>query len=405
MKFQDGGSAIIRFPKPGVTMFPEEKIRGEVAAIRYIQDHNSIPVPFIIHWGTKEESPLGLGPFIIMEWIDHEMNLTKALNTPGLGIEDRPLLDPNIEISKLEMLYGQFADILLQLNKLSFPRVGSLERIDDFTYEVSNRPLSMHMNELVRLGTLPRSKLPEVTFESASSYFDTLAELHIEHLKHQRNDAVDSVTDCRRKYVARQMFHRLAQDRRLTASISKYDSGPFRLWCDDLRLSNVLLNADLQIVGVIDWEFTYASPVEFPSAPPWWLLIEQPEYWPDGIEAWTKVYENRLQTILKVLIERENALISSGRLEKEHKLSGAMWESWHSGDFWVSYAARKNFAFDSIYWQEIDPRFFGSTEDIELAWEKRVEQLDKKGKQSMESFVQQKMQDMEKRVLAWDPNE
>lgn len=124
MKFQDGGSAIIRFPKPGATMFPEEKVRND--SIRYIQDHTSIPVPFILHWGTKEESPLGLGAFIIMEYINHEMNLSRALNMPELGIEDRPRLDPNVDIEKLEMLYGQFADIL-QLNRLSLPRIGSLE--------------------------------------------------------------------------------------------------------------------------------------------------------------------------------------------------------------------------------------------------------------------------------------
>ncbi|KAL4804423.1 hypothetical protein BDV18DRAFT_153304 [Aspergillus unguis] len=394
MKFQDGGSAMIRFPKPGVTMFPEEKIRNEVAAIRYVQDHTSIP-----------ESPLGLGPFIIMEYIDHEMNLTKALNSPGLGIEDRPRLDPNIDISKLEMLYGQFADILLQLNKLSLPRIGPLEQTDDFTYKVSRRPLSIHMNELVRLGTLPRSALPEGAFESASSYFEKLTKLHIEHLEHQRNDAVESVADCQRKYIARQAFHRLAKDRQLTASTARYDSGSFKLWCDGLRPSNVLLNADLQIVGVIDWEFTYAAPVEFSSAPPWWLLLEQPEYWPDGIDAWTTVYERRLQIFLKVLGEREDALIHSGRLGKEQRLSGPMWESWRSGDFWVSYAARKNFAFDSIYWQKLDSRFFGPAGDVETAWEERMHLLDKGGRQSMESLVQQKIQDMKERVLAWDPDD
>lgn len=71
MKSQDGGEAVIRFPKPGVTMFPEEKIRNEVAMIKYIQDRAGIPVPFILHWGTNAESPLGLGPFIIMEYINH----------------------------------------------------------------------------------------------------------------------------------------------------------------------------------------------------------------------------------------------------------------------------------------------------------------------------------------------
>lgn len=144
-------------------MFPEEKIRNEVAAMRYIQDHTSIPVPFILHWGTKEESPLGLGPFIIMEYINHEMNLSKALNMPEPRIEVRPRLDPNIDIGKLEMLYGQFADILLQPNKISLPRIGSLEQNEDFTNEVARRPLSIHMNELVRLGT--------ATIETARRHF------------------------------------------------------------------------------------------------------------------------------------------------------------------------------------------------------------------------------------------
>ncbi|KAM3428629.1 hypothetical protein NHJ13734_008516, partial [Beauveria thailandica] len=134
MKFQDGGSAVIRFPKPGVTMFPEEKIRYEVAMIRYIQDHTTIPVPFILHWGTKEESPLGLGPFIIMDYINHEMDMGAALNTAGRGPQDRPLLDPNIDPAKLEMLYRQMADILLQLSTLELPAIGSLQQTDEFSW-------------------------------------------------------------------------------------------------------------------------------------------------------------------------------------------------------------------------------------------------------------------------------
>ncbi|KAH1281307.1 hypothetical protein KXV81_002955 [Aspergillus fumigatus] len=128
-----------------------------------------------------------------MEYIDHVMDLSDVLNTPGVAIKDRPILDPNIDEAKLELLYGQFADILLQLSTLRLPRIGSLAQIDDFTWEVARRPLSYNANELARLGTLPRSKLPKVneTFQSASSYSNMLADLHLEHLTHQRNDAVD----------------------------------------------------------------------------------------------------------------------------------------------------------------------------------------------------------------------
>ncbi|KAK2608995.1 hypothetical protein QQS21_002475 [Conoideocrella luteorostrata] len=309
MKFQDGGSAVIRFPKPGCPMFPEEKIQNEVAAIKFIQDNTSIPVTFILHWGTREESPLGLGPFIIMEYINHETD------------------------------------------------VGSLEEIDESKWEVRRRPLSIHMNELVRLGTLARDKLPDATFSSSFDYFEALAELHIDHLMLQRNDAVDSETDCRRKYIARHLFRRLARQRKLTSDA--HANGSFKLWCDDLLPSNILLDADMQIVGVVDWKFTYAAPAEFSFAPQGWLLLEQPEYWPDGVENWTNTYGSRLKTFLKAMTNAEDSAVASGLLEEGQRLSPKMKASWESGDFWAIYGARKSFAFDAIFWRELDSRFFG----------------------------------------------
>ncbi|OJJ98133.1 hypothetical protein ASPACDRAFT_62382 [Aspergillus aculeatus ATCC 16872] len=393
MKFKDGGSALIRFPKPRTTMFPEEKVKNEVATMRYIQENTSIPVPFILHWGTREESPLGLGPFILMEYIDHAMELGEALNTPTLGVDDRPILDPAVDLDKLEMLYGQLADIFPQLSQLSLPRIGSLMQVDDFTWKPKHRPLSIGMNELVRLGTL-----------LASDYFQALANLHCEHLYHQRNDAVYSADDCRRRFVARRLFCRVAGERRL--AISRNDHGPFKLWCDDLRPSNILFNEHLQIVGVIDWEFTYAAPVQFSQAPPWWLLLEQPEYWSDGIEAWEKSYGYRLQTFLKVLEEHEETETQRGRLNPDQKLSGPMRQSWENGDFWVAYAARKSFAFDVVFWEKLDPRFFGSSAvAVEDRWKERLGLLTEQERLCMERVVSRKVEQMKTRELIWEPEE
>lgn len=80
---------------------------------------------------------------------------------------------------------------------------------------------------------------------------------------------MDSANDCRRKFVARQLFSKLARESRLNVSVN--DHGPFKIWCDDLRPTNILINDDLQIIGVIDWEFTYAAPVEYTYAAPWWF--------------------------------------------------------------------------------------------------------------------------------------
>ena len=200
------------------------------------------------------------------------------------------------------------------------------------------------MNELVRLGTLPRAKLPKGSSKSSLDYFKSLARLQKEHLFWQRNDAVESQIDCQRKYIARQLFQKLVSEKKLPSGV--YNNGPFKIWCDDLRPSNILLDQNLQIVGVIDWEFAYAAPAEFSFAPPWWLLLEQPEYWPNGLNEWANMYETHLQTFLKLMEECEASAIASGRLRDGGRLPGRMRKSWNDGTFWIVYAARKNFAFD-----------------------------------------------------------
>lgn len=102
------------------------------------------------------------------------------------------------------------------------------------------------------------------------------------------------------------------------------------------------------IAGVVDWEFTYAAPVEFIYAPPWWLLIEKPENWPYGLDDWTRTFDRRLQTFLKAMVDREDAAST----KENERLSGPVRESWESGDFWIAYAAQDSFVIDSIYWQK-----------------------------------------------------
>lgn len=404
LKYRNGAT-VIRLSQPGAVLFPEEKVVNEVAVMRFLADQTSIPIPFILHSGTKKESPLELSPFIIMDYIEHETKMYDALNTPECPKEERGILDPSIDEDRLEILYGQLAGILIQLSTPSLPRIGSLSQTDDFTWEVARRPLSMNMNELVRLGGLPRSKLPDLyaTFNTSSSYMEALADLNIEHLVHQRNDSVESADDCRRKFVARQLFRKLARDKRLTNPL--LEKGPFKIWCDDLRPANVLLNENMQITGVVDWEFTYAAPVEFSHAPPWWLLIEKPELWSKGIEDWTRVFDSRLKTFLKVMKNCEDTAIQQGRLREDQRLSGPMHESWESGSFWIMYAASHSFAFDAIYWQKIDPRFFGPTENPEGAWKERLDLLNEKERDEMELLVARKLKEMNTRVLAWDPDE
>lgn len=147
----------------------------------------------------------------------------------------------------------------------------------------------------------------------------------------------------------------------------------------------MLLHENLQIAGVVDWEFTYAAPAEFSYAPPWWLLIERPEFWPNGIDDWASVFNNRLR--------------------EDQRLSSHMQQNWDSGKFWIVYAALHSFAFDAIYWQKIDPLFFEAAQSPEMAWKERLGLLDEKEKEDMEQLVALKLEEMKTRTLRWDPDE
>ncbi|OBT87977.1 hypothetical protein VE02_04523 [Pseudogymnoascus sp. 03VT05] len=247
-EFSDGGAAMIRIPCPGVVIFPEEKVKREVATMRYVQENTSIPVPLILHYGMADECPYNLGPFIIMEYVKHAYDLTELFKEQG-STGDTMAIDPNITEEKL-----------------------SLET-REFEYSVSERAMTLNTNELVQLGNFPPSQLRSQTFNSSDSYLQALSDTHITYLSTQHNDAIKSAEDCRGRYIARHLFRKLATEHQLTSG----DDKSFKLFCDDLGPHNVLVDAEFKVVAVIDWEFAYSAPSKFSQTPPWWLLIQMPE--------------------------------------------------------------------------------------------------------------------------------
>ncbi|EAU39521.1 predicted protein [Aspergillus terreus NIH2624] len=356
--------------------------------MRFIEQHTSIRVPHVLYHGMTEGSPAGLGPFIVMEYIENDSDLVDALNIPGRTDNDRPILDPNITEDRLRSVYSQMAEILLQLGRYPFREIGCISSKDDDDdygeYVVTHRPLTINMNELVQLGGFPPHLLPQTSFKTASSYFLALAEMHMTHLESQRNNAVTSAEDCRRKYIARCLFRKLARENRLC----QHEHGPFRLFCDDFRPANVLANSQFiyAVVGAIDWESSYAAPAEFVYSPPSWLLLERPEYWEGGLDDWARVYDQRLLVFLEELRMREDVTVERGIISEADRLSDRMKDSWVSGDFWVTHVSRRSWAFDKIYWAKIDRRLYGNG-----GVEDRMGLLTPGERGQMEEFVQRRM--------------
>lgn len=78
--------------------------------------------------------------------------------------------------------------------------------------------------------------------------------------------------------------------------------------------------------------------------------------------------------------------LKHGVISEDGLLSKHMKESWDNGNFWVSYAARRSWAFDMIYWAKIDRRFFGVGDLND-----RLGLLTPEERHELDSFVQKKI--------------
>ncbi|KFA55689.1 hypothetical protein S40293_05275 [Stachybotrys chartarum IBT 40293] len=413
MEYKDGSSVVLRVPIKGLVPFPEEKIRYEVATMRYVSANTTIPVPHVYHYGSATENPTGLGPFIIMDYIDHHQNMSRELLDPTRRHDERPMLDPHISEEKLTNLYSQMANILLQLDSLKFSGIGSLMETPSVegstpTISVTGPPLTTNMVDLVVHTSAPSSILPSRTYVSTKDWLSSLADMHTAQLALQHNDAVEDEDDARDKYVARQLFRNLAREGRLASDKDDLET-EFRLFSEDFRPANVLLDENLQVVGVIDWEFAYAAPSQFSFDPPWWLLLREPENWPDGFRPWMEIYERRLKTFLRAMESEEQKLATTDlvngvtnlsltdRTKRLVPLSQRMRESWENKSWMLNYAARKSWAFDWFWWKYLDQRYHGPNDDEDH--QIRLCLLTEPQKNLMDSFIARKMRESEERKV------
>ena len=379
IRFDDGGpKAVIRFPKPGITAtnLRDEKVRNEVQVLEFLREKTTIPVPRVVSWGMTKDSPAHLGPFMIMDFIDG-ISLATILQQPTDNIRDEVVLKTDVDDSKLDYIYEQLADYMLQLSRLDFTTIGAITKNPSSNeWDASARPLTYNMNELrTVVSKFPTDRDPTAPFTSANSYLHSLADEHLVHLQTQRNLA-NNRDDAKKRFIARHRFK---------DSISRYcidDFGPFKLYCDDMQPSNMLADPEtLRITALLDFEFTNAMPAQFTYDPPWWLLLLGPDMWLErhSMEKFLVRYVPRMEQFLRAL-ERVEKMSNSEADHQTTLLSDRMRDSWATGRFWFDYGMRKSFDIDAVYWEALHKE----GDDV----------LDEKMEEEIEKFADQKMEQL-----------
>ncbi|KAG4422128.1 hypothetical protein IFR04_004755 [Cadophora malorum] len=112
MVFSDSIAWMVRFPRVGMVCdaYTDEKVAKEVEALSLIYDMIVDSVPNIHAWGPAASNILGLGPYIMMDFING-VSASDVLKDPNAERPTR-LIREDISDSDIEVIYRQAHSIL-----------------------------------------------------------------------------------------------------------------------------------------------------------------------------------------------------------------------------------------------------------------------------------------------------
>lgn len=214
---------------------------------RYIARETRIPVPNIHAFGRDAvltKNGVGTQMFLMADLI------------PGEALNKKLLIQASRH--KRRAFYSQLIDILSELRKLEFRSIGSLMPNPDGTqHPVLGPVISMSAATL----RLPSKPIP--VFDSAKDYiiyqFSLIAGFFLPPVPDHTID--DIKQEVFALHEMERIFHQVIDP--------QLDKGPFVLHHLDLRSPNIIVDTDLHIQGIIDWEFASTIPRQLFTPPSW----------------------------------------------------------------------------------------------------------------------------------------
>lgn len=199
-------------------------LRSEVATMKYLQQHTSIPVPAVFDWACESDAknPFGVG-YILME-----------------KLEGKPLDWQAATSTQKEKVMQQLVDIFLEIEKHPFETTGSLGYPASDMSKFGIQGFARHATFQAGGGD------PLGPFSSSREGSQAMLELYISMITSGEIYAYDLVD----AYLA----HRFRLD--IIDSLWADVPSKFFLKHPDDKGDHILVSDSFDIVGIIDWEWT-----------------------------------------------------------------------------------------------------------------------------------------------------
>ncbi|KAM6498531.1 Protein kinase-like domain containing protein [Amanita muscaria] len=217
--------AVVRVARPA---FPKDKLESEVATIRYLASHTSVPVPRVYSWNSDASNPAGI-EYMIMEKVS--------------GVPADSVLE-SLSGDALKRLVAELAAYYYEIFSLRFEQAGSLYH--------SSTPDKFSVGPIVST-PFYRALDGSVRIDDASL--------------HER---------LRRGQQVLEILKELCEIYPGDTSVYEGATTPaqrFSLRLDDFRLSNVMIDKESgKVIAFIDFEGATIAPLWDCAMVPHWIL-------------------------------------------------------------------------------------------------------------------------------------
>lgn len=272
--------------------------------------------------------------------------------------------------AKTARLYTGLSQIMLSLASQPQHQIGSLRYNKDGSVSLSNRPMLCAQNILENEGA-PRM---EGLYSSSGQFLQALQDGRANNFASQLH-AVHDEEDCRLQMAQMVLLRSI-----VPKAFDLEYTGPFFLQFTDLHHSNIFVDSDWNITGIIDLEFMCSLPPDMLSVP-YRFGVDYIDSASEQIEDFTAMYDSFVQNFSAVEKKRNK--------EQTAPLANAMHQALRSGTYWINHCFTSIDGMSSLVEGHIFPMFgFDQTVEEEEAFYKSLSHF---WSPDSEQFVQRKL--------------
>ncbi|KAI1124703.1 phosphotransferase enzyme family protein [Nemania abortiva] len=256
VKFDDDNQKwVVRIPlAPCLAFGAKSKLESEIATMLVISERTSIPIPRIVAYRLDDDSS-PLSSFLILEYVE------------GRKLSYQDVF--NLTDAHRDNLYRSLAPIYIQLRRLEFPSVGCLRCHEDGPMvSKMNTSIDINMQELDGFGpsAIQTSYYGSSgVLASAGAYTSMLLQLADNAFAKNPSSVANNEEEGAESLYYLNTFRQFAEQ----WVDPRFERGPFVLVHGDLEPFNLLVDDELKIVCVLDWEWSRIVPLQFFKPPLW----------------------------------------------------------------------------------------------------------------------------------------